>query len=102
MCTQKIELNSENDFCVRLYDLPQGHYEVREVPCEGYEVSWLINDLPCASAVVDVCDEDVCITMVNTPCPKGCIRVGALMEEDGVRRDLCPGEEVRVEIVSEH
>ena len=101
-CTQKVELNSENDFCVRLYDLPQGHYEVRESPCEGYAVSWLINELPCASAVVDVCDEDIHITMINTPSPKGCICVNAVVEEDGMCRELCADEEVRVEIVSEH
>lgn len=102
MCTQKVELNAENDFCVRLYDLPQGHYEVQEVECDGYAVSWLINDLPCASAVVDVCDENICITMINTPCPKGTIQLTACVEEDGERRVPSSKEQFEVEVVSEH
>ncbi|MEG0709695.1 MAG: hypothetical protein RR481_05635 [Longicatena sp.] len=80
---KKIELNNENDFCVRLYDLPLGHYEVSELDCDTY-VSYLINGQPYESACVDVCEEDVSIRVINHLCAKGCLQFHGIIEENGM------------------
>lgn len=86
---QKIILNHENDFCVKLYDLPQAHYEVKELNKDCY-VRYFINNLPYESACVDVCEEDVCITIINHPYKKGNLHFQAMIEEDGcLKRPSC-------------
>lgn len=94
---QKVLLQKENDFCVRLYDLPQGHYEIHELGNEGY-VSYLINDLPYESACVDVCEEDNCITVINHPCAKGSLCFKGYVEENGCKRELRSKESVTLEV----
>lgn len=97
---QKITLNNDNDFCVRLYDLPQAHYEVKELECGSY-ASYLINGLPCKAACVDVSDLDTCITVINHACAKGCIQFSACVMENGIRRAPKADEEFKLIIASE-
>lgn len=98
---QKVLLNHENDFRIQLFDLPQGHYEVREVGSEC-SVSYLINGLPCASACVDVAQEDVCITVINHAVARGCLQFQGVIEENGCRREPCGEEEFRVVVSFEN
>lgn len=97
---QKVLLHHENDFRVQLFDLPQGHYEVYETACEG-KVSYLINGLPCASACVDVGEQDVCITVINSVCAKGSIQFHGMIEESGCLREPHPDEVFKLVISSE-
>ncbi|MGX8833830.1 MSCRAMM family protein [Amedibacillus sp. YH-ame6] len=83
---QKVVLSKDNDFCAKLYDLPQGHYEVKELNNDGY-VSYLINDLPYESACVDVCEDDVCITIINHPCALGSLHFQGMVEEQGCLKE---------------
>ena len=77
---RKIVLSHENDFCMRLYDLPKGHYEVREANAD--HVSYIVNELPCESAVVDLDEQDVCVTIINHAIKKGCIEFQGCIDED--------------------
>lgn len=95
---QKVVLSHDNDFCVRLYDLPKGHYEVREIN-EGC-VSYIVNDLPCESAIVDLDEQDVCICMINHSQRKGCIEFQGCVEEDGTLMIPKPNDEFHLLIVS--
>lgn len=97
---EKFTLNHENDFCIRLYDLPQGHYEVKELGCHHY-TSYLINGQPCNTACVDVCDLDTCITVINRACARGCIQFSACVNENGKRREPLKGEEFKLVVASE-
>lgn len=97
---EKFTLNHENDFCIRLYDLPQGHYEVKELGCHHY-ASYLINGQPCNAACVDVCDLDTCITVINRACARGCIQFSACVMENGKLREPLKGEEFKLVVASE-
>lgn len=66
---QKLTLCDENDFTIHLFDMPRDHYEIWE--CGNHAVRYLINDLPYERACIDVGDEDVYVTIVNYPCPRG-------------------------------
>ena len=95
---KQVELNSQNDFCIRLYDLPQDHYEIQNRDEQGMTVSWLINGMPYNKAVADIQDEDVCVTMISTPKGNGQIHFTAQVEESGQRRELLEDEEVKIEV----
>lgn len=63
---QCFTLEYANDWCVPLYDLACGEYEVREL-CDEYEVSYCIagHEEDCGKFCVD--DKDSCITIINRP-----------------------------------
>lgn len=98
---QKVVLNNDNDFCVRLYDLPQGHYELCELDAACC-VSYLINDLPYESACVDVCEDDVCVCVINHPCALGSLNFTGIVEENGCRRDPQCGETITFSVNGEN
>ncbi len=97
---KQVELNSQNDFCIRLYDLPQGHYEIQSRDEQDMTVSWLINGMPYSKAVADIQDEDVCVTMIQTPKGNGSIHFTAQFEENSQRRDPLEDEEVKIEVTN--
>lgn len=97
---QKVILNHDNDFCVKLYDLPQAHYEVCELDHECC-VSYLINDLPYESACVDVCEEDVCITIMNHPCHKGSFTFQGFIEEQGCIKEASCEDSFCIQIIGD-
>lgn len=82
---RKVTLCKDNDFNVRLYDITPGHYEIWECSDPTY-VSYVVNDLPYKSACIDVCEEDVSITIINHYCPKGSLRFIASVDDEGCRR----------------
>lgn len=95
---RKIVLSHENDFCMRLYDLPKGHYEVREANAD--HVSYIVNELPCESAVVDLDEQDVCVTIINHAIKKGCIEFQGCIDEDGTLLMPKPKDEIAVTVTS--
>lgn len=42
-CKETYVLDASNDFCVHVYNLKEGSYEVREHRCEGFETSYIVN-----------------------------------------------------------
>lgn len=78
---RKIVLDQYNGFCVTLYDLPSGHYEVKTLDDQhscGFEINGILQEC----AVVDLYDQDVCIALLyEEHC--GCLHFQGILKEDG-------------------
>ena len=79
---RKVTLDIRNNFCACLYDLPCGHYEIKEVG-SSHSVSYMIHDMPCDNAIIDLRDEDVNVTIINHEAKNGCLHFQGLVEKDG-------------------
>lgn len=77
---QKIELNADNDFCVQMYDLPCGHYEVCELN-SVCAVRYQVNQMPCENAIVDLNEEDVRVMIINDMGAQGCLELSVVVDD---------------------
>lgn len=98
---RKVTLDIRNNFCVCLYDIPSGHYEIKELGACG-RVSYIIHDIPCESAIVDLVDEDVNVTIINHKCQTGTLHFQGFIEQDGVVVAADPLDEFVLVVTAEH
>lgn len=80
---RKVTLDIHNNFCICLYDIPSGHYEIKELDACG-RVSYIIHDIPCDNAIIDLVDEDINVTIINHTGKKGCLHFHGFVEKEGV------------------
>lgn len=97
---RKVTLDASNSFCECLFDLPCGHYEIKELCPQGC-VSYLIQGMPCESAIVDIVDQDVSVTVINKQGPFGCLQFQGLIEKDGIVMQSDPLDEFVLSISCE-
>lgn len=95
---RKVTLDIRNNFCACLYDLPSGHYEIKEVGCTR-PVSYIIHDIPCDNAIIDLMEEDVNVTIINHEAKLGCLHFQGLIEKDGEVSQCDPLDEFVLTIV---
>ncbi len=89
---RKVTLDIRNNFCACLYDLPCGHYEIKEIGSR-HPVSYMIHDIPCDNAIIDLRDEDVNVTIINHEAKNGCLHFQGLIEKDGEVMEADPLDE---------
>lgn len=98
---RKVTLDIRNNFCVCLYDIPSGHYEIKELDACG-KVSYIIHDIPCESAIIDLVNEDVNVTIINHTSRKGCLHFQGFVEKEGVVVPADPLDEFVLVITAEN
>lgn len=98
---RKVTLDIRNNFCICLYDIPTGHYEIKELDACG-KVSYIIHDIPCESAIVDLVEEDVNVTIINHISRKGCLHFHGFVEKEGVVVPADPLDEFVLVVTAEN
>lgn len=77
---RKLVLDQYNDFCITLYDLPSGHYEITSLD-KQFMCSFEIHGILQECAAVDLYDQDVCIALLYEEV-RGCLHFQGILKED--------------------
>lgn len=77
---RKLVLDQYNDFCITLYDLPSGHYEIVSLDT-NFMCSFEIHGILQECATVDLYDQDVSIALLYEEI-RGCLHFQGILKED--------------------